>query len=115
KSAAPIHLFRFRRFRPPVRDNEQRCGGWADRFVHKKAFSIHHIVFRSVRKPEHGSRLTEATLLEVNHWNSNDVPVIGSIKKFLAVAAPSRIMTAADGNLCTDRGTRREGLHDNFD
>ena len=96
-----VHLFRFRLFRSPVRDHEQRRGGCANRFVHKKAFAIHHIVFRSVRKPEQGNRLTEATLLEVNHWNSNDVPVVGSIKEFLAVAAPSRVVTAAEGNLCT--------------
>ena len=110
-----VHLFRFRLFRSPVRDHEQRRGSCANRFVHKKAFAIHHIVFRSVRKPEQGNRLTEATLLEVNHWNSNDVPVVGSIKELLAVAAPSRVVTAAEGNLCTARGTRCEGPHDNFD
>ena len=75
-------------------------------FVYEKAFSVYHIVFRSLRKPEQGNRLTETALLEVHHWNSNDVPVIGSIKKFLAVAAPSRIVTAPDRNLGTARGTR---------
>jgi hypothetical protein len=110
-----IHLFRFRLFRFPVRDHEQRRGSRANRFVHKKAFAIHHIVFRSVRKPEQGNRLTEATLLEVNHWNSHDVPVVGSIKELLAVAASSRVVTTAERNLCNARGTRCEGPHDNFD
>jgi hypothetical protein len=58
-----VHLFRFRRFRSPVRDHKQRRGGWADRFVHEKAFAIHYIVFRFVRKPEQENRLAEATLL----------------------------------------------------
>ena len=77
-------LLRFRQLRFPVRDHEQRRGGWANRFVHKKALSTHHIVFRSVRKPEQGDQLTEAMLLEVNHRYGTDKPVISPIKKFLA-------------------------------
>ena len=92
-------LFRFRRFRSPVRDYKQGCGGWANWLTHEKAFVIHHIVFRSLRKPEQGDRFAETMLLEVNHWNNNHVPVICSIKKFLAIAPPSRIVTTAKGDL----------------
>src|SRR5205814_6189620 len=108
-------LFEFRRFRSPVRDYEQRRCGRANLQVHEKAFSIYHIVFRSLRKPEQCNRLTEATLFEVNHWNCDDVPVISSIKKFLAIAAPSRIVTTAEGNLFTARSTGRDESHANFD
>src|SRR5215470_17940024 len=109
-----LHLFRFRRFRSPVRDYKWRRGGWANWLIHEKAFALHHIVFCTLRELEQGSRLTEAMLLEVNHRNSNDVPVVSSIKKFLAIAAPARIVTAAEGNLSTARSTRAEGPYDNF-
>jgi len=101
-------LLRFLRLRSPIRYHEQRRGSWANRFADKKPFAIHHVVVRSFRKAEQRNRLAEATLLEVYHWNRNNVPVVGSIKKLLAIVAPSRIMTAAEGNLCTAR-TRREG------
>ena len=57
-------LIRFRRFRSPVRNHEQRRGGCANRFVHERAFAIQHIVF-----------------------------------ELLTVAAPPRVVTAAEGTL----------------
>src|SRR6185369_167625 len=89
-------LFRFRRFRFPVGDHKQRCDGWANRLIHEKSFATHRIVLCSLSKLKQGNRLTEAVLLDVNHWNSNDVPIVGSIKKLLAVATPSRIVTPAE-------------------
>src|ERR1700687_6005863 len=107
-------LLRFWGFRSPVGDHKQRRGGLANRLVHEKALAIHHIVFRFLRNLEQSNRFAEAVLLEVNHWNSHNMPVVGSIKQFLAVAAPSRVVTAAEGDLCRGLSTGRERPHDNF-
>ena len=87
----------------------------ANRFIYEEALAINHIVLRSLLKLKQGDGLTEAMLSEVNHRDRNDVPVAGSVKEFFAVAAPSRIVTAAKRNLGTARGTWGEWSHDNFD